>query len=84
VDNPADGLQPLHPAPGTGCNGRTDGVQPAQSRGAVVAPELYKELSREPAAPACEAPHAAEAAGGGPTGEFFAALGPDWQLTGAY
>jgi hypothetical protein len=84
VDNPGDGVQPLHPAPGTGCNQRLDGVQPAQSRGAVVAPEPYKEPSPEPAAPACEAPPAAEAAGaGGPTGEFFAALDLDWQLTAA-
>ena len=53
-----------------------------QSRGAVVAPEPYKEPSREPAAPAREAPQAADGAGGGgPINEFFAALGPDWRLT---
>jgi hypothetical protein len=54
-----------------------------QSRGAVVAPEPYREPSREPAALAREAPPAVEAAdcGGGPASEFFAALGRDWQLT---
>ena len=82
VDNRASGVQPLHPAPGTGCHQRTNGVQSVQPRGAVVAPEPYKEPSREPAA-AREAPHAADAAGGGPIGEFFAALGPNWQLTSA-
>jgi len=86
VDNWPDGVQPLHPVPGTGCNRRADGVQPAQLRGAVVAPEPYREPSGEPAspAPACEAPHAAGAGGGGgPIGEFFTALGPDWRLTAA-
>jgi hypothetical protein len=82
VDNPGHGVQPSHPAPGTACNQRTNGVQPAQSRGAMVAPEPYKEPSREPAAPAREAPQAADGAGGGgPINEFFAALGPDWRLT---
>ena len=28
VDNPASGVQRLHPVPGTGCNQRTNGVQP--------------------------------------------------------
>ena len=82
VDNPDHGVQPSHPAPGTACNQRTNGVQSVQSRGAVVAPEPYKEPSREPAAPAREAPQAADGAGGdGPINEFFAALGPDWRLT---
>jgi hypothetical protein len=59
-------------------------VQPAQLRGAAVAPEPYREPSREPAASALEAPHAAEAVGGGgPIGEFFIALGADWRLTAA-
>ena len=64
-------------------------MQPAHERGAigavagvVVAPEPYKEPSREPAAPAREAPQVADVAGGGgPINEFFAALGPDWRLT---
>lgn len=86
VDNWADGVQLPHPAAGTGCNGPADGVQPVPSRGAVVAPEPYKELSREPpAAPAHarEAPHLGAAGGGGPSGEFFAALGEGWRLTAA-
>jgi hypothetical protein len=51
------------------------------ARGAAVAPEPYKEPSREPpaAAPAREAPPAAS---GGPAGEYFAALGDRWQLAG--
>jgi hypothetical protein len=59
VDNWPNGVQQLHPAPGTGCNQRADEVQRAQLRGAAVAPEPYREPSREPAAPAREAPHAA-------------------------
>ena len=88
VDNRPDGVQRLHPEPGTGCNQRADGVQPKQERGAAVAPEPYKEPSWEPAAPAAaparEAlPAAGADGGGGPAGEFFAALGPDWRLTAA-
>jgi hypothetical protein len=87
VDNWPDGVQRLHPEPGTGCNQRADGVQLAQSRGAAVAPEPYKEPSREPAAPApANEVHAAAGAvggGSGPAGEFFAALGPGWRLTAA-
>ena len=84
ADNWPDGVQQLHPEPGTGCNTRADGVQLARLRGAAVAPEPSKEPSREPAAPARDAPQAAEAAdGGGPVGEFFAVLGADWRLTGA-
>jgi hypothetical protein len=83
VDNWPGGVQPLHPGLGTGCNQRTDGVQRAPSRGAAVAPEPYEEPSREPAA-GRETPDAAgTASGGGPAGEFFAALGPDWRLTAA-
>jgi hypothetical protein len=37
VDNWADQVRPLHPASGTGCNERTDGVQRAQPRGATSA-----------------------------------------------
>ena len=84
VDNWPDGVQQLHPEPRTGCNRRADGVQLARLRGAAVAPEPYKEPSREPAAPAREAPSAAGAMdGGGPVGGFFAVLGADWRLTGA-
>jgi hypothetical protein len=83
VDNWHNGVQLLHPAPGTGCNQRADEVQLAQLRGAAVAPEPYREPSREPAAPAREAPIAADAVGGGAASEFFAALGPDWRLTAA-
>jgi Helix-turn-helix domain len=84
VDNWPRAVQQLHPVPGTGCNRRADGVQPAQPRGAAIAPEPYEEPSREPAAPARTAPPAAAAAGGGgPAGEFFAALDRDWQLTAA-
>ena len=84
VDNPADRVQLLHPSPGTGCNQRTDEVQPVQSRGATAAPEPSKEPYLEPpaaAAGACEASLASGAAGGGPAGEFFAALGDGWRLT---
>ncbi|HEY3952151.1 MAG TPA: helix-turn-helix domain-containing protein [Streptosporangiaceae bacterium] len=86
VDNWPDGVQQPHPEPGTGCNQRSHGVQPAQSRGAAVAPEPSLEPSMEPAAPA----HAREvppdalagAAGGGePVSGFFAALGGRWRLT---
>jgi hypothetical protein len=66
-------------------------VQPARERGAICAvtgcggcTRPYKEPSGEPAAPARERPHAADAAGGGgPISEFFAALGADWRLTEA-
>jgi hypothetical protein len=84
VDNFHDGVRPLHPAPGTGCNQRGGGVQPAQPRGAAVAPEPYVEPSQEPAAPARvreASPAAGADGGGGPAGEFFAALGADWRLT---
>jgi len=83
VDNWPRGVQQLHPERETGCDRRADGVQRAQSRGAAVAPEPSKEPSRESAAPTREVPPAREAAGGGPTSEFFAALGADWQLTAA-
>lgn len=55
-----------------------------QSRGATAAPEPSKEPYLEPpaaAAGACEASLASGAAGGGPAGEFFAALGDGWRLT---
>jgi hypothetical protein len=83
VDNRPRGVQRLHPAPGTGCSPRADGVQRAPGRGAVVAPEPSIEPSWEPAAPTRGAAGAAGASGGGPVGEFFGALGPGWQLTAA-
>jgi hypothetical protein len=86
VDNSRDGVQQLHPEPGTGCIQRADGLQLTQPRGAAVAPEPSKEPYMEPSA----APARARAApsidydwlGGGPVGEFLAALGSLWQLTG--
>jgi hypothetical protein len=87
VDNRADGVQPLHPASGTGCNQPTDGVQRAQPRGAAVTPEPSREPFLEPSAataPVREAaPASGVAAGGEPIGEFFAALGSRWPLTSA-
>ena len=80
------GVQPLHPATGTGCNQRTNGVQPPQERGAAIAPEPSIEPSTEPpaAAPADTRgtePLAENRPGGGAPGEFFSALGPGWLLT---
>jgi hypothetical protein len=85
VDNWPGGVQQLHPEPGTGCNRHANGVQPAQLRGAAVAPKPYKEPSQEPAAqaPALEGSPAAGAGGGGLVCEFFAALDCDWRLTAA-
>jgi hypothetical protein len=85
VDNLPAGVQPLHPAPGPGCNQGGDGVQLTQPRGAAVAPEPSKEPSVEPPA----APERVREAtvvvgqGGGSIGEFFAALGDAWILTPA-
>ncbi len=84
VDNWPGGVQPLRPASGTGCNERTGGVQPAQARGAAVAPEP----SREPSAARARGRQALSAAegsavGGERAGEFFEALGPAWRLTKA-
>jgi hypothetical protein len=64
VDNRPDGVQQVHPAPGTRCSRQADGVQPAQPRGAAVAPEPYTEPPTETAAPARvrEAPPAAAVA----------------------
>jgi Helix-turn-helix domain len=86
VDNLPDEVQQLHPAPGTGCNQRSDGVQGTQPRGAVVAPEPPRESSMEPsAAPerAREAPLTGHAGpgGGDQASEFFAALADAWLLT---
>ncbi len=86
VDNVCVGVQLPHPDTGTGCNERAGGVQSVRPRGAAVAPEPYMEPPREPAAPsrAREAPHAADApGGGGHAGEYFAALGTSWRLTAA-
>jgi len=85
MDNSADEVQQSHPAPRTGRNQHADGVQPAQPRGAAVAPEPPTEPSMEPSAAharARGAPTAATtASGGGPVGEFLAAPGDDWRLT---
>ncbi len=85
VDSWADGVRQMHPASGTGCNQRMDGVQPAQPRGAAVAPEPSMEPSKEPPAATAPAREAAladgVAAGGEPVSEFFAALGNGWRLT---
>ncbi|MHB1596706.1 MAG: helix-turn-helix domain-containing protein, partial [Streptosporangiaceae bacterium] len=90
VDNPAYGVQEVHPVPGTGCSTRPDGVQPAQPRGAPHAPEPYIEPDQEPPAaarpretPASPAAPSEPPGGGGPAGEFLAALGPAWRLTAA-
>jgi hypothetical protein len=88
VDNVAHEMQLLHLVQGTGCNQCTDGVQPFPGRGVVAAPEPSIEPSREPpAAPACarkrpgpvENPDRAAAE---QTAGFYAALGPQWPLTG--
>jgi len=84
VDNSPDRVHQVHPAAGTGCNERTNGVQPVQPRGAAAAPEPYREPSIEPSAAAASVREALPAdgrAGGGPAGEFFAALGGGWRLT---
>ena len=82
-DDHLDGVQPLHPGARTGCNQRTTGVQPAQPRGAAVAPEPYVEPSIEPSALAwlSEGPSGRDGIGGGPVAEFFAALADSWRLT---
>ncbi|MHB1433587.1 MAG: helix-turn-helix domain-containing protein, partial [Streptosporangiaceae bacterium] len=66
VDNPADGVQEVHPVPGTGCSTPPDGVQPAQPRGAPRAPEPYKEPNPEP--PAAVRPRVRAARCGPPGG----------------
>jgi Helix-turn-helix domain len=55
VDNRPDGVQQVHPEPGTGCYHRSGGVQPAQERGAAVAPEPSREPSTEPSAASAQA-----------------------------
>jgi hypothetical protein len=83
VDNSTCEVQLPHPASGTRCNQRADGVQAVKPRGAAVAPEPYIEPSVEPsAAPAPARDLRAWNDGGGPVAEFFDALGADWQLTG--
>ena len=85
VDNQHDGVQQLHPGPGTGCNHRLDGVQQGHERGAAVAPEPPKEPSMEPSAAPAQArqvPATAGTAGGGQAvDEFFAVLDDGWRLT---
>jgi hypothetical protein len=71
-----------------GCSRHADGVQPAPSRGAAVAPEPSKEPCPEPSAAPARGRQALPAAGGpagggGRAGEFFAALGAAWLLTAA-
>jgi hypothetical protein len=87
VDNWPAGVQQLHPAPGTRCNGRADGVQPAQERGAAVAPEPCREPPNEPSAAPVRArtarPVDDRGFGGGPVAEFFDGLGDAWPLTAA-
>lgn len=87
VDNWPNGVQQLHPEPGTECTRRADGVQPVQERGAAVAPEPSREPPNEPsAAPARarkERPAGDRGFGGGPVGEFFDGLGDAWPLTAA-
>ncbi|MDA8318223.1 MAG: helix-turn-helix domain-containing protein [Actinomycetota bacterium] len=84
VDNSAIGVHRLHPDAGTGCNERADGVQSAQQRGAVVAPEPYLNHPPEPSAAtgrACVGPPRDVPPGGGPVDYFFAGLRDVWQLT---
>jgi hypothetical protein len=50
VDNVVYEVPQLPPAAGSGCNQRADGVQPAQPRGAAVAPEPSREPSPQPSA----------------------------------
>ena len=86
VDYVPGEVQQLHPAAGTGCNWRGDGVQLARRRGTAVAPEPFREPSMEPsAAPALarEAPHLGGTGGDGQVGEVYAALGDGWHLTAA-
>lgn len=90
VDNPPRGVQPLHPAEGTGCNQRTSGVQLTHERGAAAAPEPSEEPSIEPPAASARArvddlrPVENPAGGGGPRiEEFFGALGEAWPLSAA-
>jgi hypothetical protein len=80
-----DGVQPLHPEAGTGCNQRADGVQPAQPRGAAIAPDPSIDPPAEPPAAhgrACDSgdPIDVNLSGGGAIEEFFAELGPAWPL----
>ncbi|MHB1596531.1 MAG: helix-turn-helix domain-containing protein [Streptosporangiaceae bacterium] len=92
VDNPPDEVQLVHPVAGAGCNQRANGVQPVQPRGAAAAPEPYLEPSREPSAASAHAredPASPGTAGVSEVacdigvGNFFAALGDSWMLTGA-
>jgi helix-turn-helix protein len=87
VDNWPNRVQQLHPEPGTGCNQHASGVQPAQPRGAAVAPEPSRKPSLEPSAAPAGARKAPPAGDDHPpgerVGEFFAALGDRWRLTAA-
>jgi hypothetical protein len=87
VDNPADEVQPLHPAGATGCSHRRNGVQLLPERGAAVAPEPSFEPPTEPSAARAGArspgalPAGDRPGAGGGVSEFFARLGPGWPLT---
>ena len=93
VDNLPDEVQAVHPVVGTGCNQRANGVQLVQPRGAAAAPEPYLEPSREPSAAVAQAREEPAALGAasvpatasdGRAGEFFAARGNDWNMTGSH
>ena len=69
ADNLPGEVQELHPAPGTGYNQRADEMQPAQPRGAVVAPEPPQESSTEPSAAPGRAHEAVLTGHAGPGGD---------------
>jgi hypothetical protein len=71
VDNPADGVQPLHLVTPTGCNHRANGVQLLPERGAAVAPEPSLEPPTEP--PAATRAHARPTRAQAMTGRGLAA-----------
>jgi hypothetical protein len=85
VDNRPNGVQQLHPEPGTGRNHRIDGVQQGHEQGAAVAPKPSKEPSMEPSAASAHARQvpatAGTASGDLAVGEFFAVLDDGWRLT---
>ena len=70
-----------------GADGQADGVQPAQERGAAVAPEPSREPPNEPSAAPGRArtgrPGGDCGFGGGRACEFFDGLGDAWPLTAA-
>jgi Helix-turn-helix domain len=82
VDNRPDGVQPLHPEPGPGCNQRSDGVQPAQPRGAGTAPEPSREPSTEPSAASVYAGQVPATAGMPGGDQSVGEFSPDWAAAG--